>query len=76
MMTLKTTVSGIVQTIKQNTDLTSHDFISFPTAFSRSILVESAAALDTNWGGAKSCTPQLFLKLAPQATPARIETAD
>src|SRR5258708_3042998 len=27
---LKTAVSGIVQTIKQNTDLTFHDFISFP----------------------------------------------
>jgi ABC-type antimicrobial peptide transport system permease subunit len=68
--TLKTTVSGIVQTIKQNTDLTFHDFISFPTAFSNSSL--KAQLRLNNWGGA-SPEYQLFVKLAPQATTAHIE---
>ncbi len=67
---LKTRVSGIVQTIKQNTDFTSHDFISFPTAFSDPSLKVQLRL--NNWGGA-SPAYQLFLKLAPQATPANIE---
>ncbi len=69
--TLKTIVSGIVQTIKQNTDLTFHDFISFPTAFSNSSL--KAQLRLNNWGGT-SPEYQLFVKLAPQATTAHIET--
>jgi putative ABC transport system permease protein len=67
---LKTTVSGIVQTIKQNTDLTFHDFISFPTAFSNPSL--KAQLRLHNWGGT-SPEYQLFIKLAPQVTTTHIE---
>jgi ABC-type antimicrobial peptide transport system permease subunit len=68
--TLKTTVSGIVQTIKQNTDLTFHDFISFPTAFSNPGLKMQLRL--HNWGGV-SPDYQLLVKLAPGSTTARIE---
>jgi len=68
--TLKTTVSGIVQSIKQNTDLTFHDFISFPTAFSNPSLKIQLRL--HNWGGI-STAYQLFVKLAPQIKTARIE---
>jgi len=68
--TLKTTVTGIVQTIKQNTDFIFHDFISFPTAFSNPSLKEQLRM--HNWGGT-SPEYQFFIKLAPQATVAHIE---
>jgi predicted permease len=68
--TLKTTVSGIVQTIKQNTDFTFHDFISFPTAFSNPSLKGQLRL--HNWGGT-SPEYQLFVKLALQATTVHIE---
>jgi len=69
--TLKTTVSGIVQTIKENTDLNFQAFISFPTAFSNPSLKEQLRL--HNWGGT-SPEYQLFVKLAPQATTVHIET--
>jgi len=68
--TLKTIVSGIVQTIRQNTDLTFHDFISYPTAFSNPSLKMQLRL--HNWGGLNP-QYQLFVKLAPQVTTARIE---
>lgn len=68
--TLKTTVSGIVQTSKENTDLTFQAFISFPTAFSHPAL--KAQLRLQNWGGT-SPEYQLFVKLAPQVASARIE---
>lgn len=68
--TLKTTVSGIVQSIKQNTDFTFHDFISFPTAFSNPSLKMQLRL--HNWGGISSAY-QLFVKLAPQTKTALIE---
>ncbi len=67
---IKTTVSGIVQTIKQNTDFTFHDFISFSTAFSDPYLKGQLRLL--NWGGV-SPAYQVFVKSAPQATTANIE---
>ncbi|MBS1525155.1 MAG: ABC transporter permease [Bacteroidetes bacterium] len=67
--TLKATVSGIVQTITQNTDFTFHDFISFPTAFSNPSLKQQLRL--QNWGGT-SPEYQLFVKLAPQVTTASI----
>jgi len=68
--TLETTVSGIVQSIKQNTDFTFHDFISFPTAFSNLSLKKQLRL--HNWGGI-STAYQLFVKLAPQIKTAHIE---
>jgi ABC-type antimicrobial peptide transport system permease subunit len=59
-----------VQTIKQNTDLTFHDFISFPTAFSNPSLKEQLRL--HNWGGT-SPEYQLFIKLAPGTTINHIE---
>lgn len=68
--TMRTTVTGIVQTIKQNTDLVFHDFISFPTAFSDPSIKQQLRLL--NWGGV-SPDYQFFVKLAPHATVANIE---
>ncbi|HWD88845.1 MAG TPA: FtsX-like permease family protein [Mucilaginibacter sp.] len=67
---LKTSVSGIVQTIKQNTDFTFRDFISFPTAFSYAPLKQQLRLY--NWGGV-SPEYEFFLKLSPQTTTAGIE---
>jgi putative ABC transport system permease protein len=68
--TLKTTVTGIVETIKDNTDLTFHDFISFSSAF---VNQDMKAQLRLhNWGGT-SPQVQLFVKLYPQTTVAHIE---
>lgn len=68
--TLKTTVSGIVQTIKENTDLTFNAFISFPTAFSNPSLKEQLRL--HNWGGT-SPEYQLFVKLGPKVPTTIIE---
>ncbi|HVS91079.1 MAG TPA: ABC transporter permease [Mucilaginibacter sp.] len=67
---LKTTVSGIVQTIRQNTDLTFRDFVSFPTAFVYPALKQQLRLY--NWGGV-SPEYQFFVKLTPGATTAGIE---
>jgi len=67
--TLKTTVTGIVQTITENTDLTFHDFISFSTSTANASLKTQMSL--HNWGGT---TPerQLFVKLAPNIQAARV----
>ena len=69
--TIKTTVTGIVKTVKQNTDLTFHDFISFPTALANETL--TAWLGSHNWGGT-SPESQLFIKLSPQTTITHIES--
>ncbi|HLX93530.1 MAG TPA: ABC transporter permease [Puia sp.] len=63
------TVSGIVETIKENTDFTFHDFISYPTAFSNPALKMQLRL--QNWGGV-SPAYQLFVKLENQSANARI----
>jgi ABC-type antimicrobial peptide transport system permease subunit len=68
--TIKTTVTGIVQTIKENTDLTFHDFISFSTAIANPDLKRQMSL--HNWGGT-SPERQLFIKLSPKTTLAHIE---
>ncbi|MDB4901471.1 MAG: FtsX-like permease family protein [Mucilaginibacter sp.] len=68
--TIKTTVTGIVQTIKENTDLTFHDFISFSTAIANPDLKRQMSL--RNWGGT-SPERQLFIKLSPKTTVAHIE---
>jgi len=67
---IKTTVTGIVQTLPQNTDLTFHDFISFSTAFANKDL--KAGLRLQNWGGT-SPESQLFIKLSPGTTITHIE---
>ncbi|TSJ43667.1 FtsX-like permease family protein [Mucilaginibacter corticis] len=59
--TLITTVSGIVADIKENTDLTFHDFISFSTVETTPAL--KARVVVNNWNGT-SPEQQLFIKLA------------
>jgi putative ABC transport system permease protein len=68
---LKTTVSGVVQTITQNTDLTFHDFISFSTLSANTNLQKKLFNLH-NWGGT-SPELQLFVKLTPETAVAHIE---
>lgn len=64
--TLKTTVSGVVETFTENSDFTFHDFISFSTATTNKGL---AADLNIdNWGRINS-ESEVIVKLA-QGTPA------
>ena len=68
--TLKTTVSGIVETIKENTDFSCHDFISYSSARPKTRL-----GMDLNldsWGSTNSAS-ELFIKLFPQVSVARIQ---
>lgn len=68
--TVKTTVTGIVETHKENTDLNFSDFISYPTAGSIAALKNGLQL--TYWN---SVTPssQFFIKLSSKATVASIE---
>jgi ABC-type antimicrobial peptide transport system permease subunit len=68
--TIPTTVTGIVQTLSQNTDLNFHDFISYATAFANNDL--KAGLRLNNWGGT-SPESQLFVRLSPKTTPGHIE---
>ncbi len=68
--TLQVTVTGIVQTITENTDLTFKDFISYSTINAHKDLADMAGL--TNWGGTNSSSV-LFIKLLPGTKPAGIE---
>lgn len=61
---VKTTVTGIVAPLTQNTGFTFHDFISYNTLLNDHVLRQSLR-LD-NWGRAQ-VKSQLFLQLAPGA---------
>ena len=66
--TVKTTVSGIVEDLKQNTDLTFHDFISYSTITSDGDLKKELE----DWNQVDGST-QLFLKLNPTVFAAKVE---
>ena len=66
--TLKTKVTGIVQTLAENTDLTIHDFISFSTATTIKSLANMIGL--TQWGNTTSSSV-LFIKLAPKNSAVR-----
>jgi len=68
--TIKTTVAGIVQTIKENTDLNFHDFISYSTNISNKALSDQLEL--TKWGATSSAS-QVFVKLSPQTSVLTIE---
>ncbi len=68
--TLKTTVTGIVQTIKENTDFSCHDFISFSSAAPKTALGNNLQ-LD-QWGSTNSAS-EVFIKLAPLTLAANVE---
>ncbi len=67
---IQATVTGVVQTLKQNSDLTFHDFISYSTAFANKDL--KAALRLNNWGGT-SPESQLFVKLSSNTSITHIE---
>ncbi len=67
---IKTTVSGIVEPLKGNTDLSFHDFISYSTAFANADLKTQLRL--HNWGGT-NYNAQLFVKLSPKTSAVHIE---
>ncbi|HTD42484.1 MAG TPA: FtsX-like permease family protein [Mucilaginibacter sp.] len=68
--TLKTTVSGIVETIKENTDFSCHDFISFSSARPKTRLGMDVNL--NNWGSTNSAS-EVFIKLYPGVSAAKIQ---
>jgi len=68
--TLKTTVTGVVQSIKENTDFKFQDFISFITIYSAHSLKDQVQP--NEWGSTTSAS-QLFVKLMPKTNPSGIE---
>ncbi|MGF7078392.1 FtsX-like permease family protein [Mucilaginibacter sp. UYCu711] len=64
--TVKTTVTGIIKPLKENSGFTYHDFISYSTALTNAGL-KSRLRLN-NWGGT-SAQYQLFIKLFPDSKP-------
>jgi len=68
--TIKTTVTGIVKTLKENTDLTFHDFISYSTGAVNKDLKDQLQV--TEWESTNSAS-QFFIRLSPQANVAHIE---
>ncbi|TWI98674.1 ABC-type antimicrobial peptide transport system permease subunit [Mucilaginibacter frigoritolerans] len=68
--TLKTTVSGIVQTIKENTDLSFHDFISYSTG---TVNKDLGGQLQlTEWESTNSAS-EVFIKLFPKTAPNNVQ---
>ena len=68
--TLKTTVTGIVEPIKENTDFQCHDFISYSSAKPNSVLGSDLQL--THWGATNSAS-EIFIKLYPGASAANIQ---
>ncbi|MGZ3871764.1 MAG: ABC transporter permease [Mucilaginibacter sp.] len=68
--TIKTTVTGVVQSIKENTDFTFHDFISYSTGSSNKNLKDQLQL--TQWGSTNSAS-QLFVKITGKTPVTRIE---
>jgi ABC-type antimicrobial peptide transport system permease subunit/AraC-like DNA-binding protein len=67
--TLKTTVSGIVETFTKNSDFTFHDIISFSTATTNKHLADDLNI--NNWNRISSAS-EVFVKLAPGTPPAGV----
>ncbi|MDN3583337.1 ABC transporter permease [Mucilaginibacter flavus] len=67
--TIRTTVTGIVEPFKGNSDFESHDFISLATANTNSSITDQMRPLQ--WGGYSPAT-QLFVKLLPSTNPAQV----
>ena len=68
--TIKTTISGIVQTIKENTDLSFHDFISYSTGATNKDLADELQLKE--WESTTSAS-ELFIKLFPKIAPGNVE---
>ncbi|MBD1384989.1 ABC transporter permease [Mucilaginibacter rigui] len=67
---LKTTVSGVVAPITENTDFLFHDFISYITGTSDHYIKDQFDM--TQWGNTNSAS-QLFIKLSDKASSAQVE---
>jgi len=68
--TLKTTITGIVEPLKGNTDFSCHDFISYSSAAPKTRLGNDLQ-LD-QWGSTNSAS-ELFIKLLPGTSMASIQ---
>jgi putative ABC transport system permease protein len=68
--TIKTTVTGIVQSLTGNTDFTFHDFISYSTGAVNNDLKGQLQI--TEWESTNSAS-QLFIKLLPSVSTVHIE---
>jgi putative ABC transport system permease protein len=68
--TLKTTVTGIVEPLKGNTDFSCHDFISFSSAAPKTQLWNDVRP--DQWGSTNSAS-EVFIKLMPGITRANME---
>jgi putative ABC transport system permease protein len=68
--TIKTTVTGIVQTPIENTDFYFHDFISYSTGLNNPALKDNMQL--TEWGSTTSASV-LFIKLSDNASPVNVE---
>ncbi|AMR33273.1 hypothetical protein A0256_18525 [Mucilaginibacter sp. PAMC 26640] len=66
---IKTTVTGIIQPIKENTDFQFQDFISYNTGVTDPYLKKNFEL--TQWGSTNSAS-QLFVKLLPNAAAAKV----
>ena len=67
--TIKTTVTGIVHTLTENTDFTFHDFISYST---ETVNKDLRDQLELNQWESTNSASQLFIKLAPTASAANV----
>jgi len=70
--TIKTTVSGVVETLTANSDLTFHDFISYSTGTLTANKSLSDQLQLKEWDSTNSAS-LLFIKLSATASPAAIE---
>nr|WP_294948183.1 ABC transporter permease [uncultured Mucilaginibacter sp.] len=67
---LKTTVTGIIEPFKENSDFTAHDYISFITGTTDHFIKGNFETAE--WGNTNSAS-QVFIKLSPAASPAKLE---
>jgi len=70
--TIKTTVAGVVETLKANSDLAFHDFVSYSTA-TLGVNQSLADQLQLKEWESTNSASQLFIKLSAKASPVRIE---
>ncbi|MDB5124603.1 MAG: yknZ 6 [Mucilaginibacter sp.] len=68
--TIKTTVTGVVESFTENTDFTFHDFISYSTGTVNKDLIDQMQLKE--WESTNSAS-QLFVKLLPSANVSQIE---
>ena len=68
--TIKATVTGIVETLKENSDFTFHDFLSYST---NTVNKDIAGQLQLKEWGSTTSASVLFVKLMPGASVAHVE---